>query len=173
MRQGNDLVLVRPKKSRRAHEQDCGYLTTKAGERWPCIDVTRASEITEAVSGANVLWLDEPFMFVEDPPGQLFDVVSEIQSYATVLMSTITATSERIPISRSVSDLLAASDKVIDCYGDCDCCGQFNEATRSWHLAGIKSVAIKVGGESIYEPRCPDCWNKGLLELVGILQSAS
>lgn len=171
VRTGHDLVLVRPQRSRRSHETEDGYLYTKAGERWPCIDVVKAAEVLEAAAGADVVWLDEPFMLVEDPGGELFKVVTEIQSFATVLVSTITATSERQPINRSVSDLVAVSDKVFDCYGDCDCCGQFNEATRSLHLAGFKAEAIKVGGEESYEPRCPTCWNKAIEELAGVLQA--
>jgi thymidine kinase len=171
VRTGHDLVLVRPKRSRRGHETDDGFLCTKAGERWPCIDIVKAAHILSASAGADVVWLDEPFMFEEESGSELFDTVCEIQSFATVLMSTITATSERKPINRSVSDLVAISDKVFDCYGDCDCCGQFNEATRSLHLAGVKSEAIKVGGEESYEPRCPACWNKAIEELVGVLQT--
>lgn len=156
MRMGSDLVLVRPPCSRRSHE-DGLFLTTKGGERWPCIEVVSALDIAEAAESADVLWLDEPFMFKDQK--KLYKIVRRILKKADVLISSIAATSEMEPISPSISALLAIADEIHHCRADCDSCGRLEFATRS-SFKGVKSVAIVVGGEESYEPLCAACWDK-------------
>jgi thymidine kinase len=160
MRRGNDLVLVRPPCSRRAHEKNTGFLVTKTGDRWPCIDVVSALDIEDAVEGATALWLDEPFMFTDQK--KLYAVVRRVLRKADVLISTISSTSEMEPISSSVSALLAIADEVHHCRADCDDCQRLGNASRSWHLAGPKTEKVKTGGEADYEPKCPACWTTRL-----------
>lgn len=163
MRRGFDLVLVRPPRSKRDHEKNHdGFLVTKSGERWPCIEVTSALEIEMAAEGADALWLDEPFMF--DDQTKLYKVVRRVLRKSDVLISTIAATSEMEPISPSVSALLAIADEIHHCRADCDDCQRLGNASRSWHLAGPKTEKIKEGGEESYEPKCSSCWNIRLRE---------
>jgi thymidine kinase len=158
VRRGHDLVLVRPPQSRRAHEAPDGhFLITKAGEKWPCFEVVSALEIEKVAKGVDVLWIDEPFMFEDQ--SKLYAVVRRILKRSDVLISTISATSEMEPISPSVSALLAIADEIHHCRADCDDCGRYGNATRSWHLAGPKSEKVKTGGEESYEPKCPTCWS--------------
>jgi len=157
MRRGYDLVLVRPPCSRRDHEkQHAGFLVTKSGERWPCIEITSSLEIETAADGADALWLDEPFMFEDQK--KLYKAVRRVLRTCDVLISTISATSEMEPISPSISALLAIADEIHHCRADCDDCQHLSNATRSWHLAGPKVEKVKTGGEESYEPKCPACW---------------
>lgn len=159
-REGCDLVLVRPKKSRRQHESGDYFLTTKAGERWPCVDIVSVQELPDAVAGATAIWLDEPFMLEEQH--LIFPMVQKARETADILISTITATSEMEVISEGIAFLMAVADDVISCKADCDPCGHLSAASRSWHLAGPKSEKIVVGGEESYAPRCPECYNMEL-----------
>jgi len=163
MRMGNDLVLVRPPCSRRAHEGSGEMLVTKGGEKWPCIEIRSALEIEEAAENADALWLDEPFMF--DEQKKLYKVVKRILRKSNVLISTISATSEMEPISPSISALLAIADEVHHCRADCDDCQRLGNASRSWHLAGPKTEKVKAGGEESYEPKCPSCWSDRVRKL--------
>jgi len=159
MRRGNDLVLVRPPCSRREHEvAHDGFLVTKSGERWPCIEVKSVLEIEAAAEGADVLWLDEPFMFAEQK--KLYTAVKRVLRKSAVLISTIAATSEMEPISSSISALLSIADEVHHCRADCDDCQHLGNASRSWHIAGPKTEKVKTGGEESYEPKCPACWTR-------------
>lgn len=160
VRRGYDLVLLRPVCSRRKHEDD-RFLVTKGGERWPCIEIVSALEIEAAVEGADALWIDEPFMLKEQK--KLYKVVTRVRRSAEVLISTISATSEMEPVSASVSALIAVADEIYHCRGDCDDCARLSNASRSWHLAGIKTEKIKTGGEESYEPKCPACWTRRFL----------
>ncbi len=159
LRRGSDLVLVRPPCSRRPHEDD-HYLITKGGERWPCIEVVSALEIEAVAEGADVFWLDEPFMLEEQK--KLYKAVRRILRKTDVLISTIAATSEMEPISPSISALLAIADEIHHCRADCDDCQRLGNASRSWHLAGPKLQKVKTGGEESYEPKCPKCWTERL-----------
>jgi len=160
MRQGNDLVLIRPRCSVRDHERvSPGFVVTKGGgEKWPSLEVESALDIEQAAEGATVVWLDEPFMFQDQK--KLYAVVKRLRRRAHVLISTITATSEMEPISPSVSALMAVADEVHLCRADCDDCQRLSVATRSWHLDGPKKEKVKVGGEDAYEPKCPSCWER-------------
>jgi thymidine kinase len=155
MRRGYDLVLVRPLVSRRSHEEG-QFLITKGGEKWPCIEVDSALDIESAAENADVLWLDEPFMF--DDQKKLYKAVRRVLKKSAVLISTISATSEMEPISPSISALLAIADEVHHCRADCDDCQRLGNASRSWHLDGLKIEKVKTGGEETYEPKCPACW---------------
>lgn len=163
VRRGNDLVLVRPRVSQRPFERDYhGFLVTKNGERWPCLDVTSVHELPAAAENASVLWIDEPFMLKDQEA--LYEVVRKLQRKMIVMISTISSTSEGEPISPQVSALLAVADRIEHCRADCDDCGRDNNATRSWYVAGIKEERIKTGGEESYEPKCPRCWTKRFKE---------
>jgi len=158
VRRGYDLVLVRPPCSKRAHEVDHeGFLVTKSGERWPCIEVRSALELESAAEGADALWVDEPFM-LEDQR-KLYSAISRIRRNCDILISTISATSEMAPVSSSISALLAVADEIHHCRADCDDCQRFNGATRSFHLDGPKTEKVRTGGEESYEPKCPNCWS--------------
>ena len=155
---GHDLVLIRPPCSKRSHESDQdGFLVTKGGERWPCLDVKSAVDLEDAAEGAGVVWIDEPFMFEDQ--GKLFKAVMRIRRKSDVLISTISMTSEMTPVSASVSALLAVADEIHHCRADCDDCQRLGNASRSWYLAGPKKEKVKTGGEESYEPKCPSCWN--------------
>lgn len=156
-RRGRTVVLIRPPNSRRAHEDNL-HLVTKGGEQWPCVEVIAASDIEIAASGADVIWLDEPFMFEDQQ--KLYATVRRLLVDHEVMVSTITATSELEPISASVSALLAIADEIHHCRADCDDCQQLNNATRSWHLAGPKLEKVKTGGAESYEPKCARCWTR-------------
>jgi thymidine kinase len=161
MRRGYDLVLVRPPCSKRKHETEHeGFLVTKSGERWPCIEIKSALEIEDAADGADAIWLDEPFMFEDQR--KLYKAVRRVLKTTDVLISTISATSEMEPISPSISALLAIADEIHHCRADCDDCQRLSNASRSWHLSGPKTEKVKTGGEESYEPKCPRCWYERL-----------
>jgi len=157
MRRGHDLVLIRPPCSRRTHEERDGFLVTKSGEKWPCFEVKSVHDIEQVTEGATAVWLDEPFMFEEQKA--LFAVVRRLLRTKDVLVSTIAASSEMVPISPSVSAMLAIADEIHHCRADCDDCQRLGNASRSWHLDGPKTEKVKTGGEESYEPKCPSCWS--------------
>ena len=165
VRHSMDLVLVRPKRSRRKHEEKAeNFLITKGGERWPCFDITEPYEIVDAGRGADVVWIDEPALLEDDKDAitgvDVFHALQEVRQKSRILVSGCSATSEMELFGGCMSMLLAVADNVIWCHADCDECGRMNCASRSWHIGGPKSCQVKVGGEDIYEALCPTCWNK-------------
>lgn len=164
VRHSMDLVLVRPRISRRSHETDDGFLVTKGGARWPCFDITDPYEIVELGREADVLWVDEPALIEnhkeEVSAEDVFHAIQEVRGRARILVSGCAATSEMQMFGSCMAMLLAVADSVIWCLADCDECGRMNCASRSWHIGGPKSQTVKVGGEDIYEALCPTCWTK-------------
>lgn len=160
LRKGVDIpFVVRPTRSVRAHELDHpGFLVTKAGEKYPSLELDSARQVEDAVEGFGAVWIDEPMLF--DHEADLFGAVVDIRTRMPVLISGCSATSELEPFLTSFPKLISIADDVVWRKSDCDECGRMNHASRAFYLLGQKSEKIVVGGEESYEPLCPSCWNK-------------
>ncbi len=159
LRLGQDLpFVVRPTKSVRAHEKEHpGFLVTKAGERYPSIEIDSAQEIFKTCAGFGAVWIDEPMLFDDEP--SVFKAIMAVRKKMPVLVSGCSATSELRPFGKSLPRLIAVADEVHFCKADCDDCGTLGVATRSICLTG-KNEQVLVGGEETYRPVCPTCWSK-------------
>ena len=157
-RRGIKVLLVRPADSVRAHET-AGVLKTRAGDEWPANEIERASFLEAFVrdSRPDVLWIDEPMLFDDEP--WVYDAVMRIRRTRTVLISGCAATSELEPFRSSLPRLIAVADYPKFCLADCDACGSIATATRSVCLTG-KDGQVLVGGEETYRPVCHACWTK-------------
>jgi thymidine kinase len=158
VRLGSDLVLVRPAAARRDHEPE-GWLVTKDGDRWPCIDITSPYDILEACEGASVLWLDEPNIFEVDED-KVYEIVQTARRSMDVMVSGVPATSELEVFRESFSKIMAVADEIIWCRSDCDGCLSLDRATRSLYRHGEKREQVRVGGVEDYAATCPSCWNR-------------
>lgn len=159
------VILVRPSCSVRAHEA-AGEFRTKNGSPWPAFEVAMAWQIlTEVLEAkcpdAEVVWIDEPALFQTSNDRDLFNTVEEIRKTRIVMVSGIAATSELEPFGLSTALLLATADEIIQCKGDCPFCLGINNATRSLYMGDVpKDGQALVGGEDVYQPACPHCWNE-------------
>lgn len=161
-RQGLKVVLIRPASSRRKHEKRTGYLATKAGEEFPSFDLSSCYEISEKVTGADVVWVDEPSLFADE--SILPVMISTIRTKSIVLISGLGATSELEPFGTTMPKLLAVADQVSWSTADCDLCGTHGTATRSLYIGDApKTGQVQVGGDESYVPACPDCWTQLML----------
>jgi len=153
------VVLVRPAKSRRSHEQRPGTLTTKAGKSYPSTDVNSSLDIAAHCDEADVVWIDEPALF--DQEEKLFDVVAELRKKSIILISGLGSTSELEPFGTSMPKLMSVADQINWATADCDLCGGHDVATRSLYIgAATKTEQVCVGGAESYVPSCPDCWTQ-------------
>lgn len=158
-RHGHKVILVRPGHSRREHEDDTESLSTKNGEKFPCCDVPRASDVDAVIDGFDVVWLDEPNHFPDED--LLIDQIPIIRESAIVLVSGLGATSELEPFGKSMPFLLATADRVHWLTADCDFCKSHGTATRSLYIGEApKEQQLKVGGAESYRPACPACWTE-------------
>lgn len=166
-RLGFRVVLVRPLRSVREHERlQPGRLVTKNGYSFPSTDLETAAEITNAASGYDVVWIDEPMLFPDEE--LIFDAVQRLRRDSTVIVSGLAATSELEVFGTSMPRLLAVADEVTSCKADCDKCGAFGTATRSICLKR-KDGLVLVGGEETYQATCPACW-RAHIEAVAAIQ---
>jgi thymidine kinase len=158
-RQNLRVVLVRPISSRRSHETRANTLSTKAGEEFPSIDLTSADEIPGACAQADVVWIDEPAIFINEE--KLADIVAKLRKVSIILVSGLGATSELEPFGASMPKLLAVADEVNWSNADCDACGEHGTATRSLYIgAAPKTEQVRVGGEESFTPTCVACWTQ-------------
>ena len=161
-RQNLKVVLIRPASSRRKHEKKGGFLATKAGEEFPSFDLNSCYEISEKISDADVVWIDEPSLFPDE--SILAMMISTIRERSIVLVSGLGATSELEPFGTTMPKLLATADEVVWSKADCDLCGTHGTATRSLYVGAAEKIGqVKVGGEESYVPACPDCWTQLML----------
>lgn len=154
-RMGIKVALVRPEISVRPHEQK-GLLVTKNGESFPATEVVSAAEVVKAAGDAEVLWVDEPFLFDDEPV--LFTELQEARRRKTILISAISADAELLPFGRTMPRLLAVADDIIHCKADCDVCGKMGQATRTLICVDYTTCEKKVGGAESYSAACPTCW---------------
>jgi thymidine kinase len=159
-RHGKKVVLIRPARSRREHEDDPTKLSTKNGESFPCYDVAFVKDIPEFVKGADVVWFDEPNHFKRE--SALPEMVSNIRRDSIILISGLGATSELEPFGWSMPFFLATADYVEWLTADCDACKNHGTATRSLYIgeAPKEGQQVLVGGAESYRPVCPDCWTE-------------
>jgi len=156
-RQGQTIpYVIRPSVSVRAHET-AGVLYTKAGEKYPSVEIESARSLEEAALPCKAVWIDEPMLFDDEP--WVYDAVMRIRRTRTVLISGCAATSELEPFRSSLPRLIAVADYPKFCLADCDACGSIATATRSVCLTG-KDGQVLVGGEETYRPVCHVCWTK-------------
>jgi thymidine kinase len=156
-RLGKKVVLLRPARSRRDHEEP-GILVTKNGERFPAVELEAALDALDVVEDDDdVVWFDEPMLFEDEE--DVFDVISAIRRKARVVVSGLSATSELDVFGLSMAKLMAVADEIIWCKADCDACGGFGIATRSYCLKQ-KTDAVLVGGEDVYQAVCVACHRK-------------
>jgi thymidine kinase len=161
-RQNMNVILVRPSLSRRSFEKRPGILSTKAGEDFPSIDLSKAQEISYACELADVVWIDEPAIFPDEE--RLVGIVTELRKTKIILISGLSATSELEPFGTSMPKLIAMADQVCWASADCDLCGTHATATRSLYIGEApKTVQVQVGGEESYVPACADCWTQLML----------
>jgi len=158
VRQGHDLVAVRPKKARRKHEPE-GFIVTKGGERWQVFELEAAEGITELAESATVVWVDEPMLFDHEDQVALRVILRNLRGQAQILVSGLGQTSELRRFGSIMAELLATADEIVQCKADCQECGGFNLATRSYYRPGPKRKSVVVGGSEEYDALCPGCWN--------------
>ena len=157
-RHGSRVILVRPTRSRRAHEGEDGFLRTKDGTAFRAVDVSSANQIAEHCRGHDVVWIDEPTIFQDE--ADLAGVVADLRMDSIILISGLGATSELEPFGTSMPKLLAVADEVTWQTADCDICRSFGTATRSLFIGSKKAGQVHVGGAENYRPACPACWTK-------------
>lgn len=158
------VVLIRPTKSVRAHERP-GFLVTKNGLDYPSheVETSRGIEPVAVAQRANIVWIDEPMLFPDEP--NVFHVLQQVRRSMGVLVSGLVSTSELEPFGTSMPSLLAVADSIIRLRADCDLCGRYNAATRSLCLRP-KSGQVLVGGEEVYRAACPKCWTRHTAQTV-------
>jgi thymidine kinase len=135
-------------------------LVTKSGHRYPSIELDTPADLLAAAASADVVWIDEPMLFVRGFDSQLVDAVCEIREKSIVLISGLSATSELGTFGTAMSTLLALADEVFWCKADCDLCGRMRAATRSLCVVEKKGEVL-VGGAETYKAACPSCWTGG------------
>jgi thymidine kinase len=155
---GHDVVVVRPEAARREHEEP-GFIVTKDGESWPCIELIYPEQLVEAAEGCTTFWLDEPHFF-EPEEDKVFGALQEIRKTADVIVTGCAATDKLEALGLTVMRCMAVADEVIWCRSDCRSCGREDGATRSFYIGkGQKAKQVKKGGESDYAALCPACWS--------------
>jgi len=159
-RLGKTVVLVRPKRSVRAYEQ-YGTLSTKNGETFPSHDIDTPGELS-FVEDVDMIWVDEPFLFTFEQ--ELLDFINRRRKRSEILVSSLGADCFLRPFGNVIPQLLASADKIVQCFADCDSCGEIGKATRTLALVDIKPGGIKVGATESFSACCPECWTY-LLEL--------
>lgn len=156
-RLGFKVALVRPKVSVRAHEQH-GLLVTKNGEKFPALEGEDAHDVVLLADGADVVWIDEPFLFKNERA--LFDYICFLRKKSVILISAIGCDAEQKPFGQTMPKLLSVADRIYWCLADCDCCGAMDAGTRHVILRPYKSGEACPGGEESYCAACPDCWTR-------------
>lgn len=154
-RLGFKVVLIRPKVSIRAHEA-AGTLVTKNGERFPAKECSSSYDVGCLAKGADVVWIDEPFLFSSEHA--LFEVISELRKTSIILVSAIGCDCDQKPFGETMPKLLATADQINWCAADCDCCGDMNTGTRHVILVNYVPGQPCPGGEESYSAACPECW---------------
>lgn len=154
-RLGYNVVLIRPKVSIRAHEQH-GTLVTKNGEKFPALETDTAFDVEKLAAGADVVWIDEPFLFKDE--AFLFDWITNIRRNSIVLVSAIGCDCDQKPFGHTMPRLLSVADQINWCAADCDSCGDMNTATRHVILVNYVPGQPCPGGEESYCAACPECW---------------
>lgn len=172
-RLGNLVKLLRPRCSVRPSVLDPsngdrpGTLVTKNGVDFPSIEYDSLDEIIEVSAHADVVWFDELMLAAAQEPGKqvkAFKDIAKIRERSTILISALSATSEMEVFSDLMGRLLAVADEIVSCRADCDRCGKFAGATRSFFSDGSKTSKVQVGGEESYLALCPECWTLSTAE---------
>jgi thymidine kinase len=156
--QGHDLVAARPRRARREHEPE-GFVVTKGGERWPIFELDSPLELGEIAEAASVVWIDEPMLFTHEQQIELRAVLRNLRRTAQILVSGLGQTSELKRFGSIMAEVLCTADRIIQCYADCQECGGFDQATRSYFRTGPKAKSVSVGGSKDYDALCSACWN--------------
>lgn len=154
-RLGYKVVLIRPVVSIRSHEQQ-GVLVTKNGEKFPALECDAAFGVEILAKGADVVWIDEPFLFRDE--ASLFQVIEDIRQKSIVLISAIGCDCDQKPFGTTMPKLLSVADQINWCSADCDCCGEMNTGTRHVILVSYVPGQPCPGGEESYVAACPECW---------------
>jgi thymidine kinase len=157
-RQGHDLVAVRPAAARRKHEPE-GFIVTKGGEKWPVFELDSPKDLAEIAESASVVWIDEPMLFSAEQQLDLRVIIRNLRRTAQILVSGLGQTSELRRFGSIVAEVLCTADRIIQCFADCQECGGFDQATRSYFKTGPKVKSVSVGGSEDYDALCPGCWN--------------
>ena len=154
-RQKLAVKLVRPINRVRQYEKH-GLLVTKNGETFPATELEAASDITKSVIDADVVWIDEVFLFKDEEI--LYDLIQGLRKTKEILVSALSADCYLTPFKQSMPKLLAVADEIIHCKADCDLCGEMNKATRTLLcIDGIPQGQTHVGGGESYASTCPKC----------------
>jgi thymidine kinase len=156
--QGHDLVAARPANARRKHEPE-GFIVTKGGERWPVFELQSPLELSEIAEEADVVWIDEPMLFTHEQQVQLRTVIRNLRRTAQILVSGLGQTSELKRFGSIMAEVLCTADRIVQCFADCQECGGFDQATRSYFKKGPKEKSVSVGGSADYDALCAGCWN--------------
>lgn len=154
-RLGQKVVLIRPRVSVRAHEQH-GMLVTKNGEKYPAKECDDADEILSLAEGAQVIWIDEPFLFTNE--ARVYEHITTIRKTSLILVSTLGCDAEHKPFFTSAPKILSVADQINWCPADCDCCGDMNAASRHVIHVNYTPGESCPGGEESFSAACPECW---------------
>jgi thymidine kinase len=159
-KQGNGVVGIKPDNDRRYDARDIithdGLSFEKATKTVVQV-LPKDSVEVDIGPDAHAVFIDE---------GQFFTnlvqlVESLLMQGVDVFVSTLDLDSFGNPFSAQVGALLAIAENVVKCTASCSCCGR--NATRTFRKDGSHEK-VKVGGGDIYEPRCLEHWNEGMLE---------
>jgi thymidine kinase len=153
-RLGSKVVLIRPPVSVRSHERQ-GLLITKNGETFPALECSNSDEFGKLANGADVVWIDEPFLF--DNEKEVFSNIEKLRKNKTILVSTIGCDCFQKPIWESTGKILATADKIEFCTADCDFCLKFDVASRHINLFDLEHGKSAPGGD--FATVCIACWN--------------
>lgn len=166
---GGKWLLLRPERSIR--KGSSGELITHGGQRFSAISIDCALKAKNLVipliknKEIDLVWIDEPFLFVNEDKNEILDLVFSVLEVCDVLVSTLSRTDQGDwwPF---IGEIMCKADDIIDCKrAVCMRCKALG-ATRTIYVGDeIKGEKEKVGGESYYQPVCLHCWNKHMISI--------
>jgi thymidine kinase len=118
--------------------------------------VTKAKDILSFVEEKEVVGIDEAQFFDQE----LVSVCQELANRGIrVIVAGLDMDYRGIPFEPMPS-LLAVAEYITKVHAICPHCGQI--ASHSYRLVDIEDTVL-VGEKQLYEPRCRNCFNKGML----------
>lgn len=103
----------------------------------------------------NVILIDEAQFF--DKP-EILLAVNEWSEWAHVIVAGLSQDSFGKPFG-AMPELLSMADNIVCLRAVCSKCRSINTATRTYRKIS-SNEQVAVGGISMYEPRCFECWSE-------------
>jgi thymidine kinase len=150
--QGRRVVAVKPARDDR---YDDHRLATHAGGRFEALAIDAPGALPVAVSGAEVVGIDEAHFFGAALVGP---VLALLGAGRRVLVAGLERDHRGEPFE-PMPRLLCEADEVVKLSGPCAVCGR--PAVHSQRMTASRE-RIVVGGAGMYEPRCRACFQPGV-----------